>query len=175
MALFEHVLILKQSLSTNELSNELQNHTNLVSELSGNVVYQESWGMRNLAYPIKNNKKAFYEFMNFEMPQKNIDIMNSKLNLNENVIRYLSIKVKSFSETPTLMIKEKEQAPVDKDTKNTSSSFDYKDIPTLRKFISEKGKITPRRISYISIKKQKDLSNAIKRARYLALLPYTGR
>ena len=108
MALFEHVLILKQSLSSNELSNELKNHTDMVSELSGNVVYQESWGMRNLAYPIKNNKKAFYEFMNIEMPQKNIDLMNSKLNLNENVIRYLSIKVKSFSETPTLMIKEKE-------------------------------------------------------------------
>ena len=108
MALFEHVIILKQSLSSNELSNELKNHTDLVSELKGNIVYQESWGMRNLAYPIKNNKKAFYEFMNIEMPQESIDLMNSKLNLNENVIRYLSIKVKSFSETPTLMIKEKE-------------------------------------------------------------------
>ena len=108
MALFEHVIILKQSLSSNELSNELKNHTDMVSELNGNVVYQESWGMRNLAYPIKNNKKAFYEFMNIEMPQQNIDLMNSKLNLNENVIRYLSIKVKSFSETPTLMVKEKE-------------------------------------------------------------------
>jgi len=108
MALFEHVIILKQSLSSNELSNELKNHTDMVSELKGNVVYQESWGMRNLAYPIKNNKKAFYEFMNIEMPQENIDLMNTKLNLNENIIRYLSIKVKSFSETPTLMFKEKE-------------------------------------------------------------------
>ncbi len=64
---------------------------------------------------------------------------------------------------------------MDKFSKGSEVVFDYKDISNLKKFISEKGKITPRRISYISIKKQKDLSNAIKRARYLALLPYTGK
>ena len=64
---------------------------------------------------------------------------------------------------------------MDKLSKSSEVVFDYKDVSSLKRFISEKGKITPRRISYISIKKQKDLSNAIKRARYLALLPYTGK
>ncbi len=64
---------------------------------------------------------------------------------------------------------------MDKFSKRSEMIFDYKDVTSLKKFISEKGKITPRRISYITIKKQKDLSNAIKRARYLALLPYTGK
>tara|TARA_B100002019_G_C21002138_1_gene465859 strand:+ start:55 stop:249 length:195 start_codon:yes stop_codon:yes gene_type:complete len=64
---------------------------------------------------------------------------------------------------------------MDKFSKSSEVVFDYKDVSSLKRYISEKGKITPRRISYISIKKQKDLSNAIKRARYLALLPYTGK
>ena len=59
--------------------------------------------------------------------------------------------------------------------KNTSKRFDYKNIGPLKKFLSEKGKITPRRITYVSMKKQKDLAVAIKRARYLALLPYSGK
>tara|TARA_Y100000992_G_scaffold115615_1_gene75675 strand:- start:373 stop:567 length:195 start_codon:yes stop_codon:yes gene_type:complete len=64
---------------------------------------------------------------------------------------------------------------MDKFSKGSEAVFDYKDVSSLKRFISEKGKITPRRISYIPIKKQKDLSNAIKRARYLALLPYSGK
>ena len=50
--------------------------------------------------------------------------------------------------------------------------IDYKDIKLLQRFISERGKIVPSRISAVSAKKQRSLSQAIKRARVLALLPY---
>ena len=46
--------------------------------------------------------------MNIELPQDKIDSLNAKLNLNEKIIRYLSIKVKEFGETPTLLIKSKD-------------------------------------------------------------------
>jgi small subunit ribosomal protein S18 len=59
--------------------------------------------------------------------------------------------------------------------KKINKKFDYKNIFPLKKYLSEKGKIMPRRITYISMKKQKDLALAIKRARYLALLPYSGK
>ncbi len=52
---------------------------------------------------------------------------------------------------------------------------DYKDIPLLQRYISERGKIIPARLSGVSRKKQRELAGAVKRARYLALLPYIAR
>ena len=50
--------------------------------------------------------------------------------------------------------------------------IDYKDVKLLQRYISERGKIVPSRITAVSAKKQRELSRAIKRARFLALLPY---
>ena len=52
--------------------------------------------------------------------------------------------------------------------------IDYKDIELLQRFTSERGKILPSRITNVSIKKQRELSNAIKRARYIALMAYVA-
>lgn len=108
MAQFEHIIMLRQDLSSSDLEEALKLHEKTLRELNADIVYKESWGLRNLAYPIKENRKAFYEFMNIEIPQNNIDELNSKLNLNEKIIRYLSIKVKQFCETPTQMISDKD-------------------------------------------------------------------
>ena len=108
MALFEHIIMLRQDLSSSDLEEAVKVHEQILGELDGNIVYKESWGLRNLAYPIKENKKVFYEFMNIEIPQNKIDSLNSKLNLNDKIIRYLSIKVKDFCDTPTIMVKNKD-------------------------------------------------------------------
>lgn len=55
---------------------------------------------------------------------------------------------------------------------DAAPKIDYKDVKLLQRFISEKGKIVPARITAVSAKKQRELAQAIKRARVLALLPY---
>ena len=57
MALFEHIIMLRQDLSSSDLEEAIKVHEQTLGELDGNVVYKESWGLRSLAYPIKENKK----------------------------------------------------------------------------------------------------------------------
>ena len=76
---------------------------------------------------------------------------------------------------------EKSNSPFDSKKKfcpfsqKNSPVIDYKDIRLLSRYISEKGKITPSRITGVSKKKQKELSKAIKRARFLSLMSYTSK
>lgn len=60
-------------------------------------------------------------------------------------------------------------------SQKNSPKIDYKDVRLLQKYVSEKGRMVPRRISSVSAKAQRELSTAIKRARFLALLPYVVR
>jgi len=60
-------------------------------------------------------------------------------------------------------------------TGENAPSIDYKDVRLLQRFISERGKIVPSRITAVSAKKQRELARAIKRARFLGLLPYVLR
>ncbi len=60
-------------------------------------------------------------------------------------------------------------------TGDNAPAIDYKDVRLLQRFISERGKIVPSRITAVSAKKQRELAKAIKRARFLGLLPYVLR
>ena len=105
MALFEHIIMLRQDLSSSDLEEAIKVHEETLGELDGNVVYKESWGLRSLAYPIKENKKAFYKFYQIEIEGLKIQNIKSALNLNEKILRHLIIKVEKHAELPTKLSK----------------------------------------------------------------------
>ena len=75
----------------------------------------------------------------------------------------------SAAETKAPFFRRKKTCPF---TGPNAPKIDWKDTKTLSRFISERGKIMPTRITYVSPKKQRELARAIKRARFMALLPY---
>lgn len=78
----------------------------------------------------------------------------------------------SASDAPTVkrpFFRRKKTCPF---TGPKAPKIDWKDVKTLSRYVSERGKITPSRITAVSAKKQRELSKAIKRARYMALMPY---
>lgn len=98
--------------------------------------------------------------------------------MSENNNSFVANRAASYSQTEVqnlakkLFVRRKKSCPLSGDA---APIVDYKNIELLKKFISEKGKIVPSRITAVSAKKQRELSKAIKRARGLALLPYVAQ
>jgi small subunit ribosomal protein S6 len=93
MPYYEHVLIARQDISPAQaeaLNDELKT---LVESLGGHIVKIEYWGLRNLTYRIKKNRKGHYSLLAIESPAPAVKEMERQLSINEDVLRFMTIKV----------------------------------------------------------------------------------
>ena len=104
---FEAVLLFSPELSSQSLTNEIDNFKKIISSNSGKFVNEEDWGLRELSYNINKFKKAFYKFYQLEISGNNIDSIKKILNQSENILRHLFIKVNEHQELPTKLKNEK--------------------------------------------------------------------
>ncbi len=104
---FEAVLLFSPELSSQSLTNEIDNFKKIISSNSGKFVNEEDWGLRELSYNINKFKKAFYKFYQLEISGNNIDSIKKILNQSENILRHLFIKVNEHQELPTKLENEK--------------------------------------------------------------------
>ena len=128
MAFYESVIIARQDISASQVDTLADELTEVLKTQGGDVAKREYWGLKNLSYRVKKNRKGHYVLFS-------IDAEPTAVAEFERVMR-------------------------------------FKDVRLLQRFISERGKIVPSRITAVSAKKQRELARAIKRARYLSLLPY---
>jgi small subunit ribosomal protein S6 len=96
MALYEHVLIARQDISAQQ-AEALNDHLKaLLEEQGGKVAKIEYWGLRNLAYRIKKNRKGHYSLLAIDAPAGAVKEMERQLSINEDVLRYLTVKVEDL-------------------------------------------------------------------------------
>lgn len=97
MTKYESVLIARQDLGASQVSNLVSEMSNVIANQGGEVVRVDNWGLKNLAYRIKKNRKGYYVLLNISAPATAIAEYERLLRVNEDVIRYMTVKVEDFS------------------------------------------------------------------------------
>ena len=94
MNCYEHTFITKQDLPASQLKKLIDKYSEIINKNSGKIIKTQDWGLRTLSYRIKNSKKGFYFHMKLEGEGKTIEELEKAENIDSNIIRYLTIKVK---------------------------------------------------------------------------------
>jgi small subunit ribosomal protein S6 len=111
MPYYEHVVIARQDISPQQaeaLNDQLQA---IITEGGGNVAKIEYWGLRNLTYRIKKNRKGHYSLLALDAPAAAVKELERQLSINEDVLRYLTVKVEELDLelSPVLARRERER------------------------------------------------------------------
>lgn len=104
MAFYESVFIARQDLSQAQAESLIGKFEKVIKDNGGKIVNHEYWGLRTLAYLIKKNKKGHYALLNIDAPANAIQEMERQMRYDEDVIRFLSIKVDALAKEPSLMM-----------------------------------------------------------------------
>jgi small subunit ribosomal protein S6 len=104
MRSYEHTFIARQDLSPQQAQALAESYAGVVTEHGGEVTKTEYWGLRNLAYRIKKNRKGHYLHLNLRAPAAAIDEIERQERLSEDVIRYLTVRVEQLEEGPSVIM-----------------------------------------------------------------------
>jgi len=101
MPLYENVFIARQDISGAQVDTLADQFTQLIADNGGEVKKRENWGLRNLAYRMNKNRKGHYVLFNIEAPPPAIAELERTMRINEDVLRYLTIRVDALEEGPS--------------------------------------------------------------------------
>ena len=104
MSLYENIFIARQDISGAQVDALADGFTQLVTDNGGEVKKREYWGLRNLAYRMRKNRKGHYVLFNIDAPPAAIAELERTMRINEDVIRYLTLRVDSLEEGPSVIM-----------------------------------------------------------------------
>jgi len=104
MPLYENVFIARQDISGAQVDTLADTFTQLIAEQGGEVKKREYWGLRNLAYRMNKNRKGHYMLFNIDAPAAAIAELERTMRINEDVLRYLTLRVDQLEEGPSAVM-----------------------------------------------------------------------
>lgn len=107
MAFYETVLILRQDITSAQVEGLTEQFSGILTENGGKVAKTEQWGLKTLTYRIKKNRKGHYVYFGLEAPAAAVAEMERNMSLNEDVLRYMTVKVEKIDEGQTAMLQNK--------------------------------------------------------------------
>jgi len=110
MPLYESIFIARQDVPATQVEALSKAFTDILTAQGGQVKKTEQWGLRNLAYKINKNKKGHYVLFNVDASPEAVAEMERNMKLNEDVLRYLTIRVDEHEEGPSAVLRKDERA-----------------------------------------------------------------
>ena len=123
MPLYETVFIARQDIPAQEAEVLAEKFSGIVSDNGGSVSRREYWGLRNLAYRIKKNRKGHYTMLHLDAPASAISEMERNMRLDEDVLRYLTIRMDELDQNDSIMMqgRVREEQPKPKSMSSASN------------------------------------------------------
>ncbi len=109
MNLYEHTIIARQDMSSSQLKQLVEKYSKLVEKLDGSILKTENWGLLNLSYIIKKNKKGNYVHFKIKGKNKIVSELEKNEKIDKNLLRYMTIKVKKFDLNTNYFSKEEKK------------------------------------------------------------------
>lgn len=104
---YETVFIARQDITSGQVETLVNDYTKVIGSFGGQVTKTEFCGLKSLAYPIKKNTKGHYVLLNINVKPEGVQEMERQMKINENVIRYLTIKVDTLDSNPSALMQQK--------------------------------------------------------------------
>ena len=117
MNLYEHTIVARQDVSPSQLKQLQEKYSKIVEKNDGNIVKVENWGLMNLSYLIKKNKKGNYIHFKIKANGEILSELEKNEKIDKNLLRYLTVKVKKF-DLETDYFKKSDEKEVEKYQKN---------------------------------------------------------
>jgi small subunit ribosomal protein S6 len=107
--LYEHVFLARQDLSQSQVDTLAATATEIVETNGGKIAKTESWGLKSLAYKIKRNRKAHFVMLNIEAPAGVVAELERQTQINEDVLRYLTVRVDEHEAGPSAQMRKNDR------------------------------------------------------------------